>query len=43
MGESSWIETPDFNGYEIAMKQNGKTFEVQATKDGKITKTNEVK
>ncbi len=37
MGEASKIETPDFNGYEIALKQNGKSFEVHATKDGKLT------
>lgn len=37
MGEASWIETPDFKGYEIELKQNGKTFEVHATKDGKLT------
>lgn len=43
MGESSWIETPDFNGYEIELKQNGKSFEVHATKEGEITKTKEVK
>ncbi len=36
MGETSWIETPDFKGYEIALKQNGKSFEIHATKEGKL-------
>ncbi len=43
MGEASKIETPDFKGYEIAMKQNGESFEIHATNDGKLTKTNESK
>ncbi|MBK5202907.1 MAG: PepSY-like domain-containing protein, partial [Prolixibacteraceae bacterium] len=41
MGEASWIETPDFKGYEIALKQNGKSFEVHATKEGVVRKTGE--
>lgn len=41
MGEASWIETPDFKGYEIALKQNGKSFEVHATKEGVVQKTGE--
>jgi len=36
MGEAAIIETPDFNGYEIALKLKGKSFEVHATKDGKL-------
>ena len=43
MGEASQIESPDFNGYEIALKQNGKSFEIQATKEGKLHKTGETK
>jgi len=36
MGETALIETPDFNGYEIALKVKGKNVEVHATKDGKL-------
>lgn len=36
MGETALIETPDFKGYEIALKQNGKSIEVHVTKDGKL-------
>lgn len=38
IGEASQIETPGFKGYEIALKMNGKSFEVQATSDGKLKK-----
>jgi len=43
LGESSWIEMPDFKGYEIALKVKGKNVEVQATKEGKLKVTNESK
>lgn len=36
IGETALIETPDFNGYEIALKVKGKNVEVHATKDGKL-------
>ena len=39
--ETSLIETPDFNGYEIGLKQKGKAFEIKATKDGKLIKKEE--
>jgi len=35
-GEASHIETPEFTGYEIAVKSRGKEIEVQVTKDGKL-------
>ncbi len=43
IGETSLIDSPDFNGYEIALKQKGKSFEVQATSDGTLKKTEEKK
>ncbi len=36
MGETALIETPDFSGYEIALKVKGKNVEVHATKEGKL-------
>lgn len=43
LGESSWIEMPDFKGYEIEIKLKGKEFEVLASKDGKLTVKKEEK
>lgn len=37
VGEASLIDSPEFSGYEIALKQNGKSFEIHATKDGKLS------
>jgi hypothetical protein len=36
IGECSNIDSPTFTGYEIAMNDKGKKFEVQVTKDGKL-------
>jgi hypothetical protein len=43
MGEVSQLESPEFSGYEIALKMKGKNMEVQATKDGKLTVKEEKK
>jgi hypothetical protein len=37
IGECSTLESPDFTGYEIAVKFKGEEYEVKATKDGKLT------
>jgi len=43
LGECARIESPEFNGYEIALKLKGKEIEVQSTKDGVLKENDESK
>ncbi len=43
IGEASRIESPDFTGFEFELKQKGKEFEVQSTKDGALKVSGESK